>query len=352
MLTLPGLIDTHVHLREPGATQKEDFATGTKAAIAGGYTTVLDMPNNPEPTISPQALDKKISLATGRIYCDVGFNFGGTLESSQYFNQIKNKVFGLKVYMNHTTGTLLQEDHKSLQTIFEKWPKERVLIVHAEKDKLALAIQLAKANGNRLHVAHVASEEDITRIRQAKLNGLPITCEVTSHHLFLIDEDVKRLGPFGRMKPALGTKQDQNALWKALIDGAVDNIALDHAPHTIEEKRGEKSPDGVPGLETSLPLFLTAAKEGRLTIERLIELTNTNPRKIFNIPQQFNTVVEVDMERTYTIDSSMLYTKCGWTPFEGMRVVGRVKRVVLRGNIVYKDGEVLEHPQGKVIIPI
>lgn len=351
MLTLPGLIDTHVHLREPGATQKEDFETGTKAAIAGGYTLVLDMPNNPEPTITPEALEKKISLAGGRIFADLGFHFGATLDSSQYFKRVKDKVFGLKVYMNHTTGSLLQEDRQVLQTIFETWPKDKVLMVHAEGETLKKAIQLARQFANKLHVCHVSLANEIKLIRQAKNEGLSITCEVTCHHLFLTDDDQKRLGPFGMMRPPLATQADQQALWEGIQDGTVDTIASDHAPHTKEEKLKTPTPNGIPGLETSLPLLLTALNEGRLSEEKLVEITNTNPRKIFNIPPQFDTVVEVDMDKTYTIDSSKLYTKCGWTPFEGKKVTGKIRRVVLNGKVVFKDGETLNPPQGKVIYP-
>ncbi len=353
MITLPGLIDTHVHLREPGATQKEDFETGTKAAIAGGYTCVLDMPNNPEPTITPQALDKKINLATGRIYSDVGFNFGGTLDSSQYFDQIKNKVMALKVYMNHTTGTLLQEDPHALQTIFERWPKKRVLIVHAEKDKLDLAIKLARVNGNRLHIAHVALAEDINRIRKAKAEGLPITCEVTCHHLFLTEEDTKRLGPFGQMKPVLGTQKDQDALWKAISDTTLDIIAQDHAPHTIAEKKSQIPPHGVPGLETALPLLLTAVHEGKLTIDDIKRLLHTNPAKIFKIPTSSETYVEVDETEEYTIENENLKTKCKWSPFAGRKVKGRVKTVYLRGEKVFENGKILvKAGYGRVVEPV
>ncbi len=348
MIKLPGLIDTHVHLREPGATHKEDFATGTKAAIAGGYTTVLDMPNNPEPTITPAALEKKISLAQKRIFCDVGFHFGATINSSQYFQQIKNKVFGLKVYMNHTTGTLLQEDSKVLQTIFETWPKKKVLMVHAEGPTLKVAIDLAKKNGNKLHVCHISQASEISLIRQAKSNGLSITCEVTTHHLFLTEKDAKRLGPFGMMRPPL---EDPNALWKAVKDQTVDMIASDHAPHTRAEKEGNNPPFGVPGLETTLPLLLTAVSEGRLTIKRLIELTHTNPKKIFNIPGQKDTFIEIDPTVTYNLSPVTLFTKCSWTPFEGMKVTGKIKKVVLRGKVVYDNGQILDKPQGMVIYP-
>lgn len=354
MIKLPGLIDTHVHLREPGAVQKEDFESGTKAAIAGGYTCVLDMPNNPEPTITPAALDKKIQLASGRIYSDVGFHFGATLDSIQYFNQVKSKVFGLKVYMNHTTGTLLQEDSQILQAIFGSWPKEKVLMIHAEGETLKKAIQLAKENGNRLHACHVSQAMEVEIVKQAKSDGLPLTCEVTCHHLFLTVEDQKRLGPYGIMRPPLATKEDQQALWKGIKEGTVDIIASDHAPHTKKEKLTiEKTPNGVPGLETTLPLLLTAVNENKLTLDDVIRLCHRNPAKIFNIPVDENTYVEVDPDEQYTIYDKLLQTKCGWTPFSGMLVKGKVKRVYIRGEKVFEDGQILTKPgSGRIIQPV
>lgn len=354
IVKLPGLIDTHVHLREPGATQKEDFATGTKAAIAGGYTCILDMPNNPEPTITPSALDKKIQLASDRIYSDVGFHFGATADSIQSFNQVKSKVFGLKVYMNHTTGTLLQEDPDVLQTIFESWPKDKVLMVHAEGETLKKAIQLAKENGNRLHVCHVSQAMEVGIVKQAKSDGLPVTCEVTCHHLFLTVEDQKRLGPYGIMRPPLATKEDQQALWKGITDHTVDIIASDHAPHTKKEKLTiEKTPNGVPGLETTLPLLLTAVSEGRLTLDDIIHLCHRNPAKIFNIPTDETTYIEVDDTNPYTLNPKPFFTKCGWTPFSGMRVKGKVKRVYIRGKKVFEDGQIFTKPgSGRIIKPI
>lgn len=351
MITLPGLIDTHVHLREPGATQKEDFETGTRAAIAGGYTLVLDMPNNPEPTATPEALERKVSLSEGRIFADLGFHFGATLDSTQYFKQVKDKVFGLKVYMNHTTGTLLQKDPQVLQTIFEAWPKDKALMVHAEDETLQKAIDLARQFGNKLHVCHISLASEIELIRQAKHDSLSITCEVSCHHLFLTEDDQKNLGPFGIMRPPLTTKTDQDALWKGIEDNTVDIIASDHAPHTREEKANTPPPNGVPGLETTLPLLLTALSEDRLTEKKLIELTSENPRKIFNIPEQFDTVVEVDPTKRYMLDARRLYTKCGWTPFEGKSVIGKVKRAILNGEVVFKDGEILNSPQGRVVFP-
>lgn len=349
IITLPGLIDVHTHLREPGATQKEDFETGTQAAIAGGYTALLDMPNNPVPTVSAEALEQKINLARGRIYCDVGFNFGATPQSSRYFEATKNKVFGLKVYMNHTTGDLLMEDEKALEEVFSKWPRGKIIMVHAEGDTLIKAINLTKKYRQKLHVCHITTKQEIDLIKQAKKDGLPISCEVSCHHLFLTAEDAKRLGSFGMMRPPLATEEDRQALWDNL--DIIDMIASDHAPHTREEKNGPNPPNGVPGLETSLPLLLTAVNEGRLNIERLIKLTSENPRKIFNIPVQENTFVEVEITIPYTLDPIPLFTKCNWTPFEGMEVKGKVKKVVLRGQVVFENGKVLG-PFGQVIFPI
>lgn len=356
IIKLPGLIDPHVHLREPGATQKEDFETGTKAAIAGGYTLVLDMPNNPVATISPEALQEKMALARGRIYSDVGFHFGASGKSIQYFSEVAPKVFGLKVYMNQTTGDLLMEDDQTLEAVFSAWPKEKPILVHAEGDTLQKAISLAKKFGNKpslplrgkLHVCHVSLEKEVELIKEAKASGLNLSCEVSCHHLFLTGDDVKKLGPYGMMKPPLESKEDQEALWQALRDGTIDMIASDHAPHTKEEKQGEKPPFGVPGLETTLPLLLTAVNNGRLTMERLIELTSTNPRKVFGVPDQPETFVEVDMEESYVIDDKALQTKCGWTPFAGMKVIGKVKKVVLRGEMVF-DGQNVFGPFGQVL---
>lgn len=348
IIRLPGLIDPHVHLREPGATQKEDFETGTKAAIAGGYTVVLDMPNNPIPTVTPEALQQKMDLAKGRIFADAGFHFGASRESVQYFDEVAGKVFGLKLYMNHTTGELLIEDETLLEQIFSVWTTQKPILVHAESATLQKAISLAEKYQKRLHVCHVSLKEEVEIIKSAKEKGLDLSCEATCHHLFLTSEDVKRLGPYGMMKPPLASKEDADALWRAVGDGTIDMIGSDHAPHTKEEKMSEKIPNGVPGLETTLPLLLTAVNEGKLTIERVIELTSTNPRKVFNIHEQEDTYAEVDMDEEYLISNDNLQTKCKWTPFEGMKVTGKVKKVVLRGQLVY-GGQNIFGPFGQVL---
>lgn len=349
LLRLPGLVDPHVHLREPGATQKEDFETGTRAALAGGYTTIIDMPNNPEPTTSPQALQKKITLAGNRICCDVGFYFGATAKSNQYFEEVLDKVFGLKVYMTHTTGPLLVDKEEDRRLVFAKWPRSKPILVHLEgEETLETAINLARRFGQRLHICHVSQKREIELIKAAKERGLPLTCEVTPHHLFLTEADVKTLGPFGLMRPPLATEQDRQALWDNL--DVVDIIASDHAPHTKEEKAGtDKPPFGVPGLETTLTLLLSAVADNRLSMERLVELTSKRPKEIFGLSEETETYTEIDLEKSYVIDPSNLQTKCGWTPFEGMRATGRVVRVVLRGEVVF-DGENVKSPvKGKVI---
>ena len=349
MIKLPGLIDTHVHLREPGATQKEDFATGSRAAIAGGYTTILDMPNNPEPTVSIKALQKKICLAKPRIYSDVGFHFGATPDSIAFFQKVQKKVFGLKVYMNHTTGTLLIEDQKILERIFNSWPSHKIIMVHAEGETLEKAIFLAGKFKKKLHVCHLSLKDQLMMVKKAKNDGLAITCEVSAHHLFLTDKDLKKLGPFGMMRPPLSTKKDQDFLWKNI--DYIDTIASDHAPHTIMEKQSIPSPNGVPGLETTLPLLLTAVSEKRLTIDNVIRLCHTNPSKIFNISTEKNTYIEVYITKPYTLNPKHFFTKCGWTPFEGMRVRGEVKRVILRGKTIFENGQFRGKPRGQIIYP-
>jgi len=194
-----------------------------------------------------------------------------------------------------------------------------------------------------LHLAHISLREEILLIRAAKEKGIKITCEATPHHLFLSDGDAAEIGP-GRseVRPRLATKADQQALWDNLE--IIDVFATDHAPHTLAEKDGENPPPGFPGLETALPLYLTAVFEGRLTIDDLVAKTVTNPRKIFSVPEQKDTWVEINEKEEWRIHGKDAYTRCGWSPFEGRGVRGRVKRVVLRGKTAFSDGKVLAVP--------
>jgi carbamoyl-phosphate synthase/aspartate carbamoyltransferase/dihydroorotase len=252
--------------------------------------------------------------------------------------------------MEETTGDLLVTEQDDLESIFSNWSGKQPIPVHASGRTLQNAIALAKKYNKRLHACHVATEEGILKIKKAKEDGIKVTCEVTPHHLFLTEDDLPRLGPFGMMKPPLATKRDQQALWDNL--NIIDALASDHASHTNGEKiNSPKPPAGVTGLETAIPLMLTAVKEGRLSMEKLIELIYVNPRKIFNIPETPDTYTEVDLDDSHIIDSKNLYTKAKWTPFDGAKVTGRIRKVVLRGNVVF-DGENIMHPAlGKVIYP-
>lgn len=337
---IPGLIDPHVHLRDPGATHKEDFTTGTQAGIAGGFTLVLDMPNNPGgPVVTPEALSRKIAATEGRIFCDVGLFYGASPSNAKSYGQVAHDVVGLKLYLDHTTGDLKIEGRETIAAIMRAWPEEKPLCVHAEGATLEMVLDLLPEVGRGVHVCHVSLEEEILMIREAKEQGLPVTCEVAPHHLYLTEDDVPRLRGFGIMKPPLGKPSDVDALWRNLA--VVDMIATDHAPHTLEEKQGDNPPFGVPGLETSLPLMLTAVHQGRLTLERLVEMMHHAPRRLFHLPEQPDTYVEVDTSREWQIIASGMYSKCGWTPFDGMPVVGAVTGVWLRGAQVVRDGRVI-----------
>lgn len=352
ILRLPGLIDPHVHLRDPGATHKEDFLTGTRAALAGGFTLLLDMPNNPSaPVISPDALEHKVEAATSKLVCDVGLYYGASEGNMSTFEQVAPDVFGLKLYLDHTTGDLKVDELEVIRDIMRAWPRKRPLLVHAEDRTVAMLLGLIPSVGRGVHFCHISERVEIELIRDAKERGLPVTCEVAPHHLYLTEEDIPRLEGFGIMKPPLKRRADLDALWANL--DVVDIIATDHAPHTVEEKQGDHPAFGVPGLETSLPLMLTAVHEGRLGMERLVEMMHTAPARIFGTPPQPETFIDIDPTRRWTIETSRLQTKCGWTPFEGMSVTGAVQSVTLHGHEVLHDGEIVAKPgAGHLVSPV
>jgi len=341
VIKLPVLIDPHVHLRDPGATKKEDFSTGTKAALAGGFCVVFDMPNNPQPTITKVALHKKSRIASKKAYCDYGFFFGASqADNTKDYKQIYKEVVGLKVYMDTTTGSLLLDKLDILKRTFQAWPGKKPIVVHAENGNLAKAIGLASIYDKKLHIAHLSQQSELELVMSAKRRGMDVTCEVAPHHLFLTEKDVSKLGSYGYMKPYLRTRKDVNFLWK-YID-AVDCIATDHAPHTKEEKDSHNPPFGVPGLETSLPLMLTAVNNGKLSMKNLVRLMSSGPLKIFNPNLRASDyIVEVNMSSKYILKSNNMYSKCGWTPFEGRSVKGAVRRVIIRNEVVFKDGDLL-----------
>ncbi len=351
LLRLPGLIDPHVHLREPGLTHKEDLFSGTCAALAGGFTTILDMPNSRPPTSTPERLEEKARLAAAKAVCDVGFFVGATNDTPPEVAATAGpQACGLKIYVSETFGSLRIAELGTLAGYFAAWRGPGPIAVHAEDMMLATCLALAELYDQRLHVVHVSLASEIALIRRAKARGVRVTCEVTPHHLYLTEADAARLGAFGQMRPALATEADRQALWDHL--DSIDCIATDHAPHTAAEKEGENPPPGVPGLETSLPLMLLVVAGGRLTLDDLVAKMHTNPRRIYGLPEQPDTYIEVDADARYDFPAQGWLTRPGWSPFAGMPARGRVLRVVLRGREVFRDGRVLAGPgAGRVVAP-
>lgn len=338
MITLPGLIDPHVHFRTPGQTYKEDFTSGTMAAIAGGFTCVLDMPNNERLVTSYEILAEKVKIAKKQILCDVGFYFGSLGDNLDEFAKVRKEVFGLKLYLNQTTGNFII-DKKKLTKIYKSWPRSLPILVHAEEDVIDLVIKVVAKTKKKTHICHVSSKEELQKIIKAKKRGVKITCGVTPHHLFLTSKDVRRLGPLGLMKPRIDDEFPEfafkNLKW-------VDVIESDHAPHTIKEKKSKEPPFGVPGLETTLGLLLTAYSQGKLTIADIVRLCHDGPGRLFGIKQ--NAKIVVDENEEWIVRDKNLFTKCKWSPFEGWKSKGKVKKVYIRNKLVFADNKFLVKP--------
>jgi len=346
MLRLPGLIDPHVHLREPGATHKEDWDSGTSAALAGGFTVVLAMPNTQPPIFDSETLGLALNAARAKARCDYAQYLGAGPDNAEAAAALGYKAAGLKMYLDSTYGELRLDDMTLWAPHFEQYPKQYPIVVHAESRTVAAAILFAALYDRPVHIAHISLQEEVLLIKAAREEDIKVTCEVTPHHLFLSEDDIPNFG-HGRagraeVRPRLATREDVNALWDNL--DVIDCFATDHAPHTLAEKDSEDAPPGFPGLETALPLLLTAVDAGRLTLDELIQKMSVNPRSIFSLAEQPETWVEVDDRAKYEIKASEQFTRCGWTPFEGWRVKGRVRRVVLRGVEAYSDGKVLVKP--------
>jgi dihydroorotase-like cyclic amidohydrolase len=338
---LPAGIDPHVHLRDPGATHKETFLTGTSAALAGGYACVLDMPNNWTPIANAQTLAAKQDAARCAV-CDYGLWFGATSNNMAEFDRVAAKCVGLKVYMTHTYGSLLVEDPTALLNVFKGWPANRPIAVHAEGSATLVAMVLGHLFGKRVHICHVSQAWQLAAIRAAKEKGFDVTCEVTPHHLFLTEEDARRLGSLGEMRPPLGSPEDQRALWENL--DVIDVLATDHAPHTLDEKAGPNPPSGVPGLETALPLMLTAVNQGRLTLDKLVDMIHTAPARIFDIAPPLDTFAIAETGTDAEIKGNELQTLCKWSPFEGMKVTARIAETWIRGTLAWSNRRVQVAP--------
>ena len=343
MIKLPGLIDPHVHVREPGQTHKEDWDTATQSALAGGVTMILAMPNTKPPIFDNLTLELSLTAAREKARCDYAQFIGAGPDNSAMAASLADKAAGLKMYLDSTFGELRLDDMTLWMPHFEKFPKNAPIVLHSESRTMAAGILFSAIYDRPVHIAHISLKEEVLLIKAAKERGIKVTCEVCPHHLFLTAPSPLTPLPVGEgrleVRPRLATQEDVDALWENL--NVIDCFATDHAPHTLEEKDSDNPPPGFPGLETALPLWLTAVDDGRLTMDDIINKMCVNPRKIFNLPEQPETWIEVDENAEYEIKAANQFTRCGWTPFEGWEVKGRVTRVVLRGREAFRDGKVL-----------
>jgi carbamoyl-phosphate synthase/aspartate carbamoyltransferase/dihydroorotase len=347
LLRIPGAVDPHVHLRDLEWAHKATVERETAAALAGGYWAVLDMPNTPPSTVSAERLRAKLAYVGARARCDFGLYLGADqdAEGSDYAEGAAEAA-GLKMYCDHTTGSLLVADQEARRRHLRAWAAvtTKPVAVHAEGDTLAQVLQLVREEQVRVHVCHVSTAREVALLRAAKVDGLPVSLGVTPHHLYLEAADRERLGGFGLVKPPLKTTADREALWAAVLDGTVDVIESDHAPHTRAEKEGANPPFGLPGLETTVPLMVTAVLERGLTEERLCALLATNAQRLFGLRPPPETYTLVDPGTSYLIRDADLLCSPGWSPFSGMRVWGRVREVRIRGRVVYDGEQVLAEP--------
>ncbi len=392
-LTLPGLIDPHVHLRNQKLAYKEDFFSGTAAAAAGGVTSTIDMPNNKPVTMDLNSLRERRKLAERRAVVNVAFYSAFPLTLEEVPSIIENGALAFKLYMSEKIGGLDVDDDTLLLQAFNEVAKMRVLVaVHAEDRKILETkriemeeagrkdleayveahppeaeekairriIQLAKKSGVQVHFCHLSSAVGLNAFLAAKKDGLPVTCEVTPHHLLLSSEHLKRYRTLALTNPPLRSRKDAVALWSALKQGFIDAIASDHAPHAEEEKQVHSVWDakpGIPGLETTLPLLLTEVSERRLTIADLVRLTSEKPAEIFNLRNRgriekgnWADIVVVDINRKYKIDASNFHSKAKYSPFDGWRVRGKPIKTFVNGRLVMDEGEIVAKPGTNQII--
>ncbi len=296
-----------------------------------------------------RTLKLALNAAKQKARCDYAQYLGAGPDNAEIVPLLVHKAAGLKMYLDSTFGELRLDDMTLWQPHFEKYPKQYPIVAHSESRSMAAAILFAAIYDRPVHIAHVSLKEEILLIKAAKEKGIKVTCEVTPHHLFLSKDDIPAISHGhpgrGEVRPRLATQEDVDALWQNM--DVIDCFATDHAPHTLEEKDLENPPPGFPGLETSLPLLLTAGHDGRhrtrrvLKIEDIVAKMYTNPSKIFSLPEQPETWIEVDENAEYEIKAENQFTRCGWTSFEDWKVKGRVTRVVLRGREAFKDGKVL-----------
>lgn len=368
LTVLPALVDPHVHFRTPGYEHKEDWRTAAKASIAGGYTTVFDMPNTLPPTVTAELLREKKAIIDAQLK-EVGIPlryqlfFGADKQHISEIAKVRGKVVGIKVFMGCSTGGLVVDDDESLHAIFKIAAEEDMLVaVHAEdeclmnknKEKYAgikdfsvhskireveaaviavkKAISLTRQYGTRLYILHVSSAPEVELIRQAKEEGLPVFAETTPHHIFLNDTAYATLFGKAQVNPPLRSVEHQAAMFEAIRNGVIDTIGTDHAPHTTIEKAKAYGdcPSGIPSIEIVLKLLLNAVHEKKLTLQQVVSLTSGRAKEIFHLPS-ISDVVLIDLNKKTQIKDSDLHTKCGWSPYVGYELIGAPIYTILNG---------------------
>ena len=381
---LPGVIDSQVHFREPGATHKEDLETGSRAAVMGGVTTVFEMPNTKPETTTAAALADKVMRARHRMYCDFAFYVGGTRENFNHiaeFESLEGSA-GIKVFAGSSTGDLLVEDESGLEAVISRTTRRaafhsedearlRARISHqragdpsshpvwrdeeAAVISTARLIRIAKTHNKRIHVLHISTAEELPLLAAARDVA---TVEVTPHHLTLSADDYARLGTKLQMNPPVREARHREALWAAISSGLVDVLGSDHAPHTLEEKAKPypTSPSGMTGVQTLVPIMLNHVNEGRLSLQRFVDLTSHGPQRIFNLRNK-GQIAEgydadftiVDFARTETISNQWIESRCGWTPYDGVKVKGWPVGTYVRGLRAMWQGEIAPKAFGEPV---
>jgi dihydroorotase len=381
---LPGVIDSQVHFREPGATHKEDLETGSRAAALGGVTAVFEMPNTDPLTISAAALEDKLARAENRMHCDFAFWVGGTHENVADLPELERLpgAAGIKVFMGSSTGKLLVADDDGVRAILQR--TRRRAAFHSEdeprlnerrplrvvggpsshpiwRDEIAALratqrlVAIARQARARVHVLHISTAEEIEFLQGAKDVA---SCEATPHHLTLSADDYARLGAKLQMNPPIRDARHREAIWRGVANGVLDVLGSDHAPHTLAEKAKPypESPSGMPGVQTLVPIMLDHVANGRLTLQRLVDLTSAGPQRLFSIANKGRIAAGydadftiVDLKRRETIRDSWIASRCGWTPYDGKPVTGWPVGTYVRGARVMWEGEIVAPARGKAV---
>ncbi|MFK7833585.1 MAG: dihydroorotase [Winogradskyella sp.] len=387
---LPGMIDDQVHFREPGLTHKANIETESRAALAGGITSFIEMPNTVPQTTTVEKLEEKFAIAAKSSHANYSFMFGGTNDNLDEILKVDSKtVAGLKIFLGSSTGNMLVDDPKVLEKIFSS--TDMVISVHCEDEATirknlakytaeygddipmelhpiirseeacylssSKAIELAKKTGARLHVFHLSTGKETNLFsNKIPLKDKKITAEVCIHHLWFTDQDYAKKGSHIKWNPAVKTASDRDQLWKALLDDRIDVIATDHAPHTLEEKNNPyiSAPSGGPLVQHALVALMEAHHQGEISVEKIVEKACHNPAILFDVEKRgyikegyFADLVIIDPQNPWTVNKSNILYKCSWSPFEGNTFKSRITHTFVNGRLAYNNFKVLDVKAGE-----